>query len=120
MRTTFNAIELALIKKIAWKQIYLLMELEKHPQIIKERLLESKTRGHEVDISDYYEDIAESLQIWEDILKNPDTFLDQEFDHNYDHIIWVMKNEYKPKQFEKKAFDSIINKIILAKNINQN
>lgn len=122
MQSEYTPDQLAIIQKLAKIQIEDLEELQRNPEILERRVEESRERGFdEVTISDYYEDILESWEIWERIAVNPGDFLVQRYFHNYDHLEFVLTNSFKPTKAERGAWQGLLAKLKLVKTLkNQN
>lgn len=121
MKSEYTKEQLVLIRRIAQIQIDDLIELQRNPEILQERVKESRDKGFdEVTISDYYEDIMESWQIWEKIAEHPENFLVQRYFHNYSHIQFVMENSFTPTVAEYDAWEGLLKKVVIAKNLNVN
>lgn len=123
MKSEYTTDQLRVIQKIAQIQIDNLLELQKSPEVLHQRIEESRQRGFdEITISDYYEDIAESWEVWENILENPENFLVQRYFHNYAHIQFILENSFTPMTHEQRAWEGLIKKIVIARTVvvNQN
>jgi hypothetical protein len=118
---TFTPVEVGIIEKIARLQIADLMELQKHPDVIHKRVMETRAKGmDDVTMSDYYEDLLESWNLWENILDKPQDFLKQPYPHNFHHVKWVMENCYKPTSQEKPSYKGLIGKLVLCATLTLN
>lgn len=118
MEAKYSKEQLGVIRKIAQIQIQNLIELQRNPELLHERVEESREKGFdEVTISDYYEDIAESWEIWENILETPETFLFQRFFHNYHHIQFVIENLFTPEAHEQEAWEGLVRKLALIRSL---
>jgi hypothetical protein len=122
MEFKFNTVQLGLIQKIAKVEIESLLELQKWPNELQKRVDETKAKGFDnITISDYYEDIAESWEIWESILEYPQNFLKQRFVHNYKHLQYIMERDYTPEPEEVHDYIELLDMLSLVQlNIKNN
>ena len=121
MESKYNQMQLIVIKEIAHGQISSLLELQSNKPLLSQKLLETKSKPEfkdaDISLQDYFEDITESIMMWEDILERPETFLAQNFLHNYDHLKVLLGEHCRLRPIHTATCNWLIKKVELAKEL---
>lgn len=118
-RITLNKNNRMIIEDIAREQVETLVNLSHDKDGLQRKLyeLQQKHPDRNFSLLDFYEDLSQNIQVWEEILDDPSTFLDQNFAHTYLHIQEVIKekNELLPGRWDKGEVRYLLEQLQIAK-----